>query len=357
MEHTDAEKLEKINLQNRNRQQRYYEAHKAEILTKKKADRDAIKILNTPVPEVIIPTTFTLEMIQDIFKEHITNENTQRKYLNDIKRVFTLAKLDTFTDSIEIHNLIKTAVENSKYSLSTKKGTIQSILVFLDKSGMVMDKKVKARYSLLYDVAKVKTDDEHADKVKDTNNDVMLYSDYIQLVRDKFGEDSKEYLITMMYNEVPVRDNFGSIKLIENLDEDDNVNNFLQKDGEFIILNDYKTKNKYQKQIYTLSAELAQLLTDYIDRHELNNLLFPENTKKGLSQYVIGYNKKLNLKIGVNVLRKMKITEFLNDKTLTAEQRIDFSRKMCHTEKTQQTYKRGIKKGVIEPLLLEAIKN
>ena len=115
----------------------------------------------------------------------------------------------------------------------------------------------------------------------------------------------------------------------------------MQKDGEYIILNDYKTKNKYQKQIYTLSAELAQLLTDYIDRHESTDFLFPNNIKKSLSQYVLAFNKKLNLKIGIKVLRKMKITEFLKDQSLTAEQRIEFSRKMCHNVPAQKTYRRG----------------
>ena len=81
-------------------------------------------------------------------------------------------------------------------------------------------------------------------------------------------------------NEVPVRDNFSGLKFLQNLDEDDNVSNFLQKDGEHIILNYYKTKNKYQKRIYTLSAELAQLLTDYIDRHEFTDFLFSNNIKK-----------------------------------------------------------------------------
>ena len=43
-------------------------------------------------------------------------------------------------------------------------------------------------------------------------------------------------------NEVPVRDNFSGLKFLQNLDADDNVSNFLQKDGEHIILNYYKPK-------------------------------------------------------------------------------------------------------------------
>ena len=35
-----------------------------------------------------------------------------------------------------------------------------------------------------------------------------------QNVLNKFGDDPKEYLITMMYNEVPVRENFSGLKFL-----------------------------------------------------------------------------------------------------------------------------------------------
>ena len=353
----NEEKLEQIQAKNRARQTRYYNAHKDKILQKKQADRAAVKVLNTPVPEVIIPTEYTLDMIQEILNK-IENENTKRKYTNDIKRLFTLSGIQKFTGTMVEFNLIKNSVENSNYSLSTRKGTIQSILVFLEKSGMLIDNKVKARYALLYDVLVVKTTDEHAEKVKDTNNDVMLYSDYIQLVLNKFGDDSKEYLVGMMYNEVTVRDNFGGLKIIDSFDCDDGKGNFLLKNGDFtIILNDYKTSKIYEKQIFTLSVELADLLTNYIDKHELADFLFPTHVKKGLSQTVISMNKKIGVVGGINTIRKMKISTFLQQDNLTAEDRLKQSRSMCHSIGVQQKYRRGIKKGVIEPLLLAAIKN
>ena len=137
---TDTEKLQQIKLKALERQKRYYEAHKAQILQKKKGDRDQLKIINTPIPEVIIPTAFTLEMVLEVISK-IETENTRKKYTADLKRVFTLAKLDIFVGSMEEFNTIKKAVCESKYSLSTQRGSIQSLLVFIDHSKIVIDKK------------------------------------------------------------------------------------------------------------------------------------------------------------------------------------------------------------------------
>jgi hypothetical protein len=270
----------------------------------------------------------------------IQTENTRKKYTADLKRVFSLAKLEKFTGTVEEHNVIKKSIAESKYSLSTKRGSIQSLLVFIDLSKIVIDPKVKARYALLLDVAKVKTDDELEQRQADTANAVIPYTEYLLLIHDKFEENSKERLIVSLYNEIPVRDNFGSLKVIESFEDDDGVGNFLLRSCEHIILNSYKTKNVYDKIVYDLSAELGVLITDYIDACEITENLFPEHIKKGLSQYVIAMNKKIGLKISINTLRKMKVSEFLEKADISAEDRLKQSRKMNHSVKTQKTYKR-----------------
>ena len=341
----DSEKLESLRIANRKRQQRFYEAHKETILNKKKAERDLVKVVNTPKPEVITPTAFTLEMIIDVFTANITTENTRKKYINDIKRVFFLAKLDKFVGSMEEFNSIKKAVESSKYSLSTQRGSFQSILVFIDLSKFVIDPKVLARYALLLDVAKVKTEDELEERQKNPDNAVIPYDEYLKRINDKYPVNSKERLIALLYKEVPVRDNFGSLLLIDSLDEDDGAGNFLLRNCEKIILNNYKTKNVYDKVVYDLSSKLSGVLLDYIDANEIREYLFPENVKKGLSQYVIAMNKKIGLKISINTLRKMNVSEFLAKADIDAEDRLIQSRKMCHSENTQKKYKRIIKKA------------
>jgi hypothetical protein len=352
---SDTDKLQQIRSKAVERQKRFYEKNKLTILQKKKSDRDQLKIINTPIPEVIIPTEFTLDMCIEVISK-IDNDNTRKKYTADIKRIFSLAKLDKFTGTIEEHNIIKKMIESSKYSLSTQRGSIQSVLVFIDLSKILIDAKVKARYALLLDVCKVKTDDQQEERQADTANAVIPYSDYLLLIHDKFDVNSKERLIASLYNEIPVRDDFGSLRLIESFEEDDGIGNFLLRSCEHIVLNNYKTKNVYDKKVYDLSAELGALLTDYIDACEITEFLFPEHIKKGLSSFVISMNKKIGLKISINTLRKMKVSEFLDKADINAEDRLIQSRKMGHSVKTQKTYKRKItKKYVVEPKLLEAL--
>jgi hypothetical protein len=190
----------------------------------------------------------------------------------------------------------------------------------------------------------VKTDDQQEERQADTANAVIPYSDYLQLIHDTFDVNSKERLIASLYSDIPVRDNFGSLRIIDTLDEDDGKGNFLLRNCEHIILNNYKTKNVYDKIVYDLSAELGSLLTDYIDACEIKDFLFPEHNKKGLSSFVISMNRKIGLKISMNTLRKMKVSEFLDKADINAEDRLVQSRKMGHSVKTQKTYKRKITK-------------
>jgi hypothetical protein len=339
----DTEKLELMRVANRERQKRFYEKNKAQILQKKKSDRDQLRVINTPKPEIVIPTSFTLEMVLEVISK-IETENTRKKYTADLKRVFKLSGIQVFVGSIEEHNIIKKSVSESKYSLSTQRGSIQSILVFIDLSKFDIDKKVLARYALLLDVAKVKTDDELEERQKNPDNAVIPYDEYLELIYEKYPVNSKERLVALLYKEVPCRDNFGSLKLIDSLDEDNGVGNFLLRNCENVILNDYKTKNVYDKVVYDLSSKLSEVLLDYIDACEIKEYLFPDNVKKGLSQYVIAMNKKIGLKISINTLRKMSVSEFLAKADITAEDRMEQSRKMCHSENTQKKYKRIIKK-------------
>ena len=341
----DTEKLELIMNGNRERQKRFYEKNKAQILQKKKSDRDRLRVINTPIPEVIIPKEFTLDMVLEVISK-IETENTRKKYTADLKRVFSLAKLDKFVGSMEEFNIIKKAIDESKYSLSTKRGSIQSLLVLIDLSKMVIDPKVKARYALLLDVAKVKTDDQQIERTNNPKNTVIPYDEYLKLILGEYGIDSKQYLLAKLYDECCVRDNFSKLMIITDISTtDDKKNNYLLCEGGdyTIILNDYKTKSKYETQTYKLSTELNSLISVYILQNKLTDLLFPQKAKS-LSSYIIAMNKQVGVNGGINTIRKMKVSTFLNREDLTAEDRMEQSRKMCHSVGTQKKYKRIIKK-------------
>ena len=70
--------------------------------------------------------------------------------------------------------------------------------------------------------------------------------------------------------------------------------------------------------------------------------LFPEEIESGLSKYVTDMNEKIDIKGGINAIRHMKVSEFLQKQDLTPEMRLDFSYGMMHSQSTQQMYRRGV---------------
>ncbi len=349
----DSQKLALLREKTNARQTKYYQAHKAEILAKKQREREQLRELNKPPPPpIVLPTEYTLEMIQAVFTEHITNPNTLKKYNGDIKRVFTICNIQSFTTTIDTYNGVKESLDSSKYSLQTRRGCIQSILVFIDKSGIVIEPKITALYNVLYEVYGIKCKDANDAKKTSTDNQVMNYNTYMELVADHYKTDSKQYLIASLYNECTCRDNFGKIKIITDVTQDDNNNNFIfLKNKEcVIIMNNYKTSDIYGKQYYAITDGLTEIIDNYITKNNITDYLFPE--QKNLSVYINTMNKKIGiLGAGVNYLRHSKISTYLSNPDLTVEQRHEFAIKSGHKEATQQDYRRVIIKGVLNEYL------
>lgn len=346
-----TQKLAFLRKQTNDRQTKYYQAHKAQILAKKHAEREQLRQLNKTPPEpVILETEYTLEMIQAVFTDHCENANTRKKYQTDMKRIFTICDIQSFTTTIDTYNGIKESLDCSRYSLQTRRGCIQSILVFLEKSGIVIEPKITALYNVLYEVYGIKCNDENDKRKK--NNDVMDFGEYMSIILENYGVNSKQYLIVSLYKECCMRDDYGQIKIITDLNYDDNINNFIFRHGDncSIIMNTYKTSNIYGKQIYPLTEHLDKLINNYILKHNITDFLFPERRK--LSVFISNMNKKIGLLgISINTFRHSIISTFLSNPDLTAEQRHKFAIRAGHKEETQQEYRRSVTRGVMDESL------
>ena len=62
-------------------------------------------------------------------------------------------------------------------------------------------------------------------------------------------------------------------------------------------------------------------------------------------------NKKIDVDGGINQIRHMKVSEFLQKPDITPEMRLNFSAGMMHSESMQQKYRRG----VLDPNLKELV--
>ena len=292
-------------------------------------------------------------MIIDVFTSTITKPNTVKKYICDMKRDFKLSGITMFTGMLDEFFGIKESLNNSKYSLSTIKGSYQSILVFITNSKMIVDTKIIQKYDKEHKIYCIKYEDENTKRKTEKEHAAIPFTEYYKKVLDFFGKDSKEYLIASLYNELTCRDDYGGLIIKRISPYDNGVDDFIcidkRKTNCFIVLNTYKTSNIYGKIVRTFSHELCSLIVNYIERNRLADYLFYEEVESGLGKFITDMNKKVGVDGGINAIRHMKVSEFLQKPDLTPEMRLDFSRGMMHSESTQKKYQRG----VLDPNLKE----
>jgi len=181
------------------------------------------------------------------------------------------------------------------------------------------------------------------------NKNVELHDidDYVLRVLDKFGQNSKQYLVAKLYQESTRRDDF-QLKIINNISQaNDNLVNYILVPTTRavceIINNSHKTGHVYEPLIKKLSQNLSNLIRTYITNHSLkygDYLL----GKSSLTLYVSNMSKEIGLAGNtINTLRKMYITKFLSvPRTLEERQRI--ANEFGHSLAMQENVYKGILK-------------
>ena len=316
------ETLNKIKEQNRERAKRYYLKNKEIILEKQKKN----KILYIPEPINTEPTARTISFYNETLK-------TLNKIVGD--------KQD-FKKFNEVIKKINNAKHNDKlYSTNSKKNFYQLILKMISENKIKVNVKAYDEYKYNYDLLNIISKDKTL--LKQTNETVMTFNEYLPLIENKYGKESKEYLIAKLYSFYGFRDDLNLI-ITDKKENEDTTKNYIfisPDDLECnIILNEYKTKKKYGQDVIKLSDEICHLVKDYKTSNKLNNgeLLF--NMEK-LSGYIKKFNIKIGLNITINKFRQMKVSEQLKE-VKTPEERLELSKIMKHSPNTSNHYKRNI---------------
>jgi hypothetical protein len=205
---------------------------------------------------------------------------------------------------------------------------------------------VKSNYNKMHKIYIIKYEDQTEKRKTEKEHAVIPFTEYNKRVLNAFGKDSKEYLISSLYNELTCRDDYGALIIKRINPFDDGICNFIcinkTKTNCFIVLNTYKTSNIYGKKVKVFSDELCSLIVNYSEKNRLADYLFPEEVESGLSKYVSDMNEKIGVSGGINYIRHAKVSEFLQKPDLTPEMRLQFSFDMMHSESTQQKYRRGV---------------
>ena len=371
----DAEnKLNKILIQNRIRQQRFHKNHKEEINKKRREiyanGRAKLKAqqqqeegeegyeqeddeYEEPLENEIYQTDFTnaksasYEDIVNALNTIEVNAGSREKYKQDIKRLLVLTKCENFIKCLKDYKKIINTINNSikrngePYSVNTKKGLYQMIVWIIDNLHIPISKSIKKHYNEQFEIYKISSNDETIEK-QDTT-EIPTFSDYLQKIKDAYGVESKIYVLSKLYEEVTMRDDFMLIIKPTIKDADDDDSNYIvvpKKENLTLIVNQYKTSNKYGQIKVKLSLPLSKIIRKYISNEKLNfdEYLFGN---KPLSSFVSKMNKDIGITgtKGITLYRNMSVTDLLNTKP-TAQQRQKLSAQMVHAPLTQLKYLR-----------------
>ena len=267
---------------------------------------------------------------------------TKLRYRTDMKRIIDLIGNDDLLDVIN-NKTLRTILDKTEYSYNTKLTTIKTILTIINDMEIKLNKKIFDDLKKYMDLLTREIDDEH--KVKQETIKVMTFKEYIELVKSKYGEQSKMYLIANLYSELTLRDDFQ----LEILDKVPKVldHNYLiiNKQNCRIIITKYKTEGVYGKISVLASKKLSNLIKQYIAN---NNLQIGDYLlgNQEQSKYINYHNEKIGVNGAVSLMRQMKITEMLNDPKISKEDMIILAEKMKHSPIVQLTYLRQMKDDV-----------
>jgi|LakMenE01Jun11ns_1017448.scaffolds.fasta_scaffold9949612_1 hypothetical protein len=350
------QELARLRDMNRARAKRHYDAKKDEINAKRRE-----KYLNTLISQQEINLAkketdtnpiFSYNYISDELEEREMNKRSKSKYLDDLRRFVVLtncednviACINDYKKTIPIiHNAVK--FDGTPYALNTKKSLFQVILYIIDNLKLPVKDIIKNWYVKEFEIMKLDSIDKN---IVDQDTIIISFTDYLKKIKERFGEESKEYLISLLYNEATLRDDF-ILKIVPSIKDtkDDNENFIIvspKEENLTLIINHYKTRELYGVIKIRLSIGLSRMIRKYIQVENLsmNDYLFGN---KNLSTFVQKMNKEIDVNGGINLYRKMKISEMYKkyDGNPSAEERINLSNLMVHSPILQTRYLRNIK--------------
>jgi integrase len=219
------------------------------------------------------------------------------------------------------------------YAEATIKHYVQTILWAFDHLPDMpkIPPDVKQKYDLVFNVKKA----ESAERAEIRKNTEIApeWKPLLDGVLKNFGRVSQMNLLTNMYYDTTVRDDFH-LKIIKRADEatDATINYLvLPRQGDrkcTAILNVYKTQKKYGTNKFDFNETVSELLREYIEKEKINDGEYLFKQKK-LSTFFSTNLKKVGIMdITLRTLRVMTRTAAQDKPT---EEQVVLARRMGHS--------------------------
>jgi hypothetical protein len=308
--------------------------------------------------------SYTLdECIAFIMADDLIADSSKNTNVSGIKRFFKVNKCKSLTECLipsKYKQSLQRVEDSTGFSSSGNAGTYQvlSKLLNVKRYNAVPSFSKTHNETLLkfvnhkYDIWKAIVRDEQVQKSKDMI--VPTFVEYLGKVRQKFGEESRQFLIAYLYSLVTLRDDFQDMKIIQYVKEGSvGLDNFIlhKKDNTTFYINSYKTEKRYGRYVRKLDLnkpaekKLHYLISKHFEREKLGyGKLFLG--KSALSATVSKLHKKLGYKyknVGITLFRNMRVSQTLGGETLSVEERKKLSDEMHHSLSMQLKYQRPTK--------------
>lgn len=385
---TPEQRLKRTQRLSADRSATYYEKHKDLVLQRRKDKRALLKaqkqasepVIETPIIETnpvietaqhppivnddedvkklnqqisnIIDETPKFNLAQSIAKLQQLGMKDQnlKTYVNSIKQLMRITECTDLIDCLKDSDKIINLIENGKkkngsgaYATNSKIGLYQVIVYIIDAFKLNINKEPYNTQRLLLKIKDESRVEENQQKL------VPTWEEALDKVKSKYGPISKEYVIMSLYQRIPARDDF-QLLITDKLDGyDTNINYLVLRMGKSskVILNHFKTADKYSKASFVLSPELSQLVNDYRIKNKifLNDYLFgnkPQTAFISKTLKDVGYgDRSIYNQTGISFLRKATVS---NTPINTPEEKLTLANTMAHSTNTQQKYKSKLDK-------------
>jgi len=358
---------------NAEKTKRNYEKDKSNILARKRAAYAKKKLeKNLPIVEepplestshlieiqpetelkfesVFIPiepiTIDTFTQVSQMINALDISDGLKKFRINNFKTIINILKPVDYTDLIfKLTKQPKKVIHKfkdfeyqpwKKYSINSLITFYKSILFFVDKFDIQIKPDKKIKYEDQIQIGDVVSSEEL--EVKNNNISIPTFSEYLNNVIEHFGLNSREYLISKMYEELKCRDDLQLILVRDYIKANPDKNYIIvnEFDQANVIINNYKTADRYGPINCQISSELTTLIKSFILTHKIDNddLFF---NAKNMSTIVSRMNKKLGYnKFGaINLFRKMIASD---SKDLPLKEQLKVAKQMTHSLKVHNS--------------------
>lgn len=299
-----------------------------------------------PAPALITGSKMSKEVALEAFdKLEFNREGSKKQYIANMNTVMKILATDNFGFILHPEKTYKiltdaTKLNGEKYSTNSIKQYLQFICWACDNLHLALPAKNKKYFDDKLNIYQIKSND--LDEIK-SNEDVAIdFDSLLTSIKNKYNENSREYILTKMYSECPVRDDMGSLVVVPSIaSTKDQINYLILPKGHrmtaTVLLNQYKNSSKNGQINTILSLPLSQLLRKY--QHSKNIYYGDKYFGGGKLSVEIGKMlRSVGFKGSINLLRHSAITQRHQNKELSAEERHKMAQESGHSAPMDKVY-------------------